>query len=430
MKDKITKLINVIKKDGLIKGTKKMVRYFSANYLSKINIFSSWDIKHNKEKYENQLNDILEGKYDRIIIWRNNFGWNVPLYQRPQHMALAMSKKNTLIFYEVTTFTDNIKTIKKQQDNLYLVNFNNQKYAKLLFAKINKIDKPKYLQLYSTEWLMSEQDLKKYISLGFKVIYEYIDELTADIAGTKQLPQNIIDKFNYAISDKENVYIVATADKLYNDILEKRGQTKLIFATNGVDYNFYQDFQNYKLEKDYLDIINNGKINVGYYGALAKWVDYELILKISKTDKYNIILFGVKYDESFDASKIGQAKNVYYMGVKEYQTLKYYAKKLDILTIPFLINDITKSTSPLKLFEYMALHKPIVTTKMNECLKYKSVLIAENHQDFLQKLILAYEKKEDKKYMALLDKEAKDNSWDKKADTLINHLKSEESELL
>ena len=78
----------------------------------------------------------------------------------------------------------------------------------------------------------------------------------------------------------------------------------------------------------------------------------------------------------------------------------------------------------------MALHIPIVTTKMNECLKYKSVLIAENHQDFLQKLILAYEKKEDKKYMALLDKEAKDNSWDKKADSLINHLKSEESELL
>lgn len=430
MKDKVTKLINVIKKDGIIGGTKKMVRYFASNYLSKINVFAAWEIKKNQEKYIKELKAILNGKYNRIIVWRNNFGWNVPLYQRPQHMALAMASKNTLVLYEVTTFTDKVKTLKKQQENLYLVNFNNKEYSKLIFAELEKVNKPKYLEVYSTEWLMSAKDLKEYIKKGYKIIYEYIDELTADIAGTKEIPQNILDKFQFALKDKENVYIVATADKLYNDILEKRGQTKLIFSTNGVDYDFYQNFEEYKLEKEYLDIIHNGKINIGYYGALAKWFDYDLIRKINDTDKYNIILFGVKYDDSFDNSQISLLENVHYMGIKEYKILKYYAKEIDILTIPFLINDITKSTSPLKLFEYMALHKPIVTTAMDECLKYKSVMTAKSGQEFLKKLEIAYENRNDKKYIKLLDKEAQENSWNEKSEILIEHLKSEESELL
>ncbi len=430
MKDKVTKLINVIKKDGIIGGTKKMVRYFASNYLSKINVFSAWEIKKNQEKYIKELKTIFKGKYDRVIVWRNNFGWNVPLYQRPQHMALAMASKNTLVFYEVTTFTDKVKTLKKQQENLYLVNFNNKEYSKLIFSELENVNKPKYLEVYSTEWLMSAKDLKEYIQKGYKIIYEYIDELTADIAGTKEIPQNILDKFQFALKDKENVYIVATADKLYNDILEKRGQTKLIFSTNGVDYDFYQNFEEYKLEKEYLDIIHNGKINIGYYGALAKWFDYDLIRKINATDKYNIILFGVKYDDSFDNAQISLLKNVHYMGIKEYKILKYYAKEIDILTIPFLINDITKSTSPLKLFEYMALHKPIVTTAMDECLKYKSVMTAKSGQEFLKKLEIAYENRHDKKYIKLLDKEAQENSWDEKSQILIEHLQSEESELL
>ena len=132
MKDKITKLKNVIKKDGIIKGFYKMTKFFEVNYLSKLNVFNKLDIKKNKDQYIKEIKKILNSKYNRIIVWRSNFGWDVPLYQRPQHMVFSMSKKNTLIFYEVTAFTDKVKTLKKINDKLYLVNFNNLEYAKLL----------------------------------------------------------------------------------------------------------------------------------------------------------------------------------------------------------------------------------------------------------------------------------------------------------
>ena len=57
---------------------------------------------------------------DRIILWRSSFGYNVPLFQRPQHIANNLSKNNCLVFYEVTTMTDKVKIYKKFSDNLYL----------------------------------------------------------------------------------------------------------------------------------------------------------------------------------------------------------------------------------------------------------------------------------------------------------------------
>jgi len=94
--------------------------------------------------------------------------------------------------------------------------------------------------------------------------------------------------------------------------------------------------------------------------------------------------------------------------------------------VPFLINDITKSTNPVKIFEYMALKKPIVTTNLNECKKYKSIFIGENHSDFIKKLEESYFLRNDKDYLKLLDKEAKENDWSKKAEAIINLVKKDE----
>lgn len=420
MKEKLSKLINVYKKYGFIGFCKKLRAYVIANYLDKI----SFKVILNPNKYRKEIKEMLSGKYDRIILWRSSFGYNVPLFQRPQHIANNLSKNNCLVIYEVTTMTDKVKTLKKFQNNLYLFNYNNIKLNKILAEELNKMDIPKYIQLYSTDWKLSVKNIEDYINNGYKFIYEYIDHLSPELAGTKDLPQNIIEKYEYAMNNK-NVYIITTADELAKDVKEKRGEENLAVSSNGVDYEFFQHFEDYKIEDDILQIFNNGKINVCYYGALAKWFDYELIKKIAKTQKYNIILFGIKYDEAFDEN-INSEENIYFVGPRDYKVLKYYAEKCDILTIPFILNDITKSTSPVKIFEYMALHKPIVTTDMQECRKYKSVLIGKNHEDFIKCLEKAYKIRNDKEYIKLLDKEAKENDWKEKAEVIINLIRKDE----
>ena len=120
-------------------------------------------------------------------------------------------------------------------------------------------------------------------------------------------------------------------------------------------------------------------------------------------------------------------ENIYFLGSRDYKVLKNYAYHADILSIPFQINDITRSTSPVKLYEYMALNKPIITTNMNECTKYKSVLIGKNHKDFIAKLDEALKLKKDKNYISLENKEAKENDWSIKAKVIIDLIKKDEN---
>lgn len=422
MREKLSKLENVYKKYGMLGFWKKLYAYIVAEYFNKI----SFALLFNPRKYRKEIQKILKtSDYDRVILWRSSFGYQVPLYQRPQHIANNLIKSKCLVLYEVTTMTDQVKTIKKFANNLYFVNYNNLLLNKMLMSELEMIDKPKYIQLYSTDWKLSEKNIKDYVAKGFGFIYEYIDDISPELAGTKEIPQNIIDKYNYAMSNKD-VIVVTTADLLRQDVISHRGEENLVFSTNGVDYNFYKTYdENFKFEEAFTDIIKKGKPLVCYYGALATWFDYDLIKKIAKTDKYSVVLFGIKYDESYDQN-IKNEKNIYFMGSRDYSVLKNYAKQCDLLIIPFKINNITMATSPVKIFEYMALHKPIVTTDMPECRKYESVHIGKDHESFIAQLEYALSKAKDSDYMELLDKEAKENDWSMKAEAIVKQLQQYE----
>lgn len=426
MKDKISKFINVTKRDGIIKTIKRTITYITANYINRINIRKRIKFKIQKEKLSHEIDSILEGKYKRILIWRGSFGWNVPLFQRPQQIANCLSEKNCLILYEVTRMTDKIDFIKKEKNNLYLIDYEISKFEKLLFEKLKQINKPKYLQLYSTCWDVKKEEVDMYVNNGFNMLYEYIDDLNPILAGTQELPKNVKDIHNYVISNQD-VLVVTSADLLYEDMVKKRGSSNnIILSSNGVDIDHFSKFTDMKIEK-MEQLKQNYEMIIGYYGALASWIDYELIKKLANHYKNIAFVFiGIKYDNSLSLSKIEDIENIKFMGKVEYNILPEYAKYFDIAWIPFIINEITLATNPIKVFEYMALKKYIITSALPECKKYKSINIANNYEEFCY-LIDNYNNKYNDDYCKLLEKEAKENSWKYKADEIINLLEKFEN---
>lgn len=427
---RVSKFVTIIKKDGLGNAIKKVYLYLRAKYLSRINIFGFLKIKFNNKRIRKDIDSLLEGDYERIILWRSSFGWDVPLFQRPQHIARNLAKKGSLVFFEITTVTDKVRTYKKIEDNLTLVNFNNRAMQRLLLEEIRKYNKPKYIQFYSTDATLSVSDLDSFIDDGYKVIYEYIDDINPKLLGMNELPPNITEKYERMMEDKDNTFVVVTADALEKDVLERRGNEKMVFSCNGVDYDHFTKLdKEIKFDDRFKKVIKEDKPIVGYYGALANWFDYDMVKKLAKErPDYNIVLLGIKYDGSYDEANLEEYSNIYFLGPKKYDELPYYASHFTICTIPFLVNDITQATSPLKLFEYMALGKPIVTTAMKECKKYKSVKIAKNTDEFIKicdDLIDISKNKEDK-YFKLLKEEALDNTWETKAELIINLLKKYE----
>ena len=371
-----------------------------------------------------QIRQALSGDYGRVILWRSGFGFHVPLYQRPQQMARALARQGCLMLYEANPLTDRVSSLEALGKNLLLVNLRSPVFRRMLMSELDRVKKPKYLQLYSTDRDCSLREIKDYLRRGWRVLFEYVDALSPEISGSARLPKAVADKFLYAMTHPE-VTVVATAECLRRDVIQRRGETNLISAGNGVDYAFFQNLDHYAFEPEFLAILEREKPIVCYYGALASWIDYELLQMIAGSGKYSLVLIGVKYDASYDQNMRG-AKSVDFLGPRDYRVLKYYAKAADVLILPFLINEITRATSPVKLFEYMALQKPIVSTDIDECRRYKSVLIGSSHQDFMRQLDHALGMRRDENYLALLDSEARANDWSEKARAIIDGLKKEE----
>ncbi|MBM4379992.1 MAG: glycosyltransferase, partial [Deltaproteobacteria bacterium] len=158
---------------------------------------------------------------------------------------------------------------------------------------------------------------------------------------------------------------------------------------------------------------------VGYFGALAKWFDYDLVRHLARArPEYRLVLIGPDYDGSLKASSVSDLSNVTCLGPIDYRLLPRYAQHFDVSTIPFVLNDITASTSPIKLFEYMALGHPIVTTNMPECRKYRSALIAHSREEFVEQVDRALALRGDESYLKVLRDEASSNTWKSKAEEI------------
>lgn len=368
-----------------------------------------------KRKIVKEIKEVLnQHKENTIIILPPLVDWNIPLFQRPQHIAKRLANRGFLYFFCTNNDGyDSINGIKQIYDNCYLTN-----EFKIIS---NLISKKHIIHICSTDMNYKKETVIKNLNKGNLILYEYIDEIHEDITGV--ITDEVIDRHRYLLSD-ERCIVVATADKLYKEVRKYR-KNNCELITNGVDYeHFSKSYLETEIPVEMKKILSKGKPIIGYFGALAKWFDYELVEKLAEERDYEIVLIGPMYDESVKKKNLSKYDNISLMGSIDYEQLPKYAKCFDISTIPFVINDITESTSPIKLFEYMALGNPIVTTNMPECRKYKSVLIGKDHDDFISKIDEALKLKNDENYKSILYKEALENTWEAKGQRIAELIKA------
>lgn len=350
-----------------------------------------------------------------IIVYPPVINWHIPLFQRPQQIAQALARQGFLYFYCTDNcLYDDVQGFEQLTENLILNN-------RLLL--LNRLSCRKIIHLYSTDYQTMPKQVSHEIEQGNLVVYEYVDDLNDKIAGFR-IPTYTHAKHRLILED-ERCIVVATADRLYEEVLAARSRNCAL-VTNGVDYaHFAISRTPDKIPEPLQEAIASGRPIIGYMGALASWFDYELVARIAKErPDYTVVLIGFDYDGTLSRHSLDAFPNLIFTGPVSYKLLPEFACWFDVATIPFLLNDVTASTSPVKLFEYMAAGCPIVTTALPECRKYKSVLIGEDHVDFIAKLDLALTLQEDGAYRELLRQEALANTWDAKAAMIANLIKN------
>ena len=88
MGEKLSKLKNVYRKYGAAGFARKLVSYADANLVTRLGV----ETRLYPEKLRTQVRQMLAEDCDRIILWRSSFGYQVPLFQRPQHIARYLAK--------------------------------------------------------------------------------------------------------------------------------------------------------------------------------------------------------------------------------------------------------------------------------------------------------------------------------------------------
>jgi teichuronic acid biosynthesis glycosyltransferase TuaH len=341
-----------------------------------------------------------------IIVFRPFVDWNLPLFQRPHHLARSLAARGYLYFYcTPNSLYDEVVGFQQVVPGCYLTD---------RFDLLSALPQRKILHLYSTDiwcpWELVEQELRR----GNLLLYEYVDEIHEHISGTP-IPEHVRTKHARLLGD-ESVLVVATADRLYQEVRQARRRGAAL-VTNGVDLEHFAEARRGSEPPAELRSAAAGQRPViGYYGALARWFDYALVAKLAeRRPGYQIVLIGVEYDSSLGAARLDRHENITLLGPVEYSALPRYACWFDVATIPFLVNDITLSTSPLKLFEYLALGLPVVATDLPECRKCPPVLVARDHEEFLMLVDKALALPRNPEHSAALRREAERNSWESKA---------------
>ncbi len=101
---------------------------------------------------------------------------------------------------------------------------------------------------------------------------------------------------------------------------------------------------------------------IGYVGGLHRFVDYDLLVEMARArPHWSWVFVGPTH------TKIGELAgmpNVYLLGQKSHDELPRLIREFDVCLVPYLVNDATVTIAPVKVNEYLAVGKPVVSTEL------------------------------------------------------------------
>jgi glycosyltransferase involved in cell wall biosynthesis len=128
---------------------------------------------------------------------------------------------------------------------------------------------------------------------------------------------------------------------------------------------------------------------VGYLGAFEYFVDMDMVLEVAgRLPQVTFLLVGGGRDLERIRYRARQAglENVILTGPVPHSMGLNYVAAMDVCLIPFRPGPVADGACPLKLFEYAALHKPVVSTRTAEVMRiaHDYVLFADTLAEFTE----------------------------------------------
>jgi teichuronic acid biosynthesis glycosyltransferase TuaH len=161
---------------------------------------------------------------------------------------------------------------------------------------------------------------------------------------------------------------------------------------------------------------------IGYMGNVCLRIDYDLLVRIAERFPHcTVLMVGPRNDADHHAHDLSRFKNLVFVGPQPFSTLPTYLSVMDCALLPFKINQLTRSIYPLKINEYLAAGKPVVSTSFSSEIKgfAPHIYLADDPDAFLDQIEAALGEPADSPARAARIQVAKQNSWTVRAEQFL-----------
>lgn len=306
-------------------------------------------------------------KQDHILV--NNEQDNIHLKIKrfkffPYHIKLSWL--NRFIFVTRILFFNYDKVI-----------FTNPKQIGNLFMTVLKLKKTKLYYECMDNYIYWEPDNNRYLFEGYE---------------------------SWLINHSEKIIVSSLG--LKNMLVKKYqcNRNKIVLIRNGYDKSIFQNYQKTPLKLKHPNAV--------YIGTIDEWFDFDSILSYARKhrDKFFYIIGPIGWSVE-EKVKLIKEENIFFPGPIEHKFVPGTIEQSDVMLLPFIINDLIEDVDPVKVYEYLYMKKPVVSTYWKELDQFKDFTIFyRNHKDFTKAMDKAFKTKlsETKYYQKLMI----ESDWD------------------
>ncbi len=162
----------------------------------------------------------------------------------------------------------------------------------------------------------------------------------------------------------------------------------------------------------------------GYVGALARWVDGELLVELARRrPDWDFFLVGEALDDSLAGRLEGAPENLAFLGPRPHAAMPAVLASFDVGLIPFRTGPEGHHASPIKLYEYLAAGLPVLTTPLPECEGIPEIETASGAEAMASLLDAARARRASPEFRDRCRARARENDWIRRAETALEALR-------
>jgi UDP-galactopyranose mutase len=351
-------------------------------------------------------------QYDLICF--SHLRWDF-VYQRPQHLLSRAAQNRRVFFIEEPIFDEgSMRYESYERDNgvVVVVPHLPQELKSVIAIKValsGLVDQillrngiKEFLAWYYTPMALEfTEHLRPVVS-----VYDCMDELSAFKGASSEIGLRERNLF------KEADLVFTGGQSLYE---AKRNHHHSVFAfPSSIDRNHFAQARDSL--QDPCDQSEISHPRLGFFGVIDERFDIDLLRSVSAArPDWQFVMVGpiVK----IDPNELPRAKNIHYLGGKNYQELPGYIANWDVALLLFARNESTRFISPTKTPEYLAAGKHVVSTSIRDVVRPYGeeglVSIADEPEQFVQaveKILIGDQEKNE--WLERVDAFLADMSWD------------------